>query len=67
MPERRLLLPWLGSLDAIVHALPAASPAPKPRFRETIYLHRASYSPAMLSTTAHQVVDAVERRLRLHS
>ncbi|MGA2846316.1 MAG: hypothetical protein ABSF68_12910 [Candidatus Acidiferrales bacterium] len=67
MPEQRLSLPRLGSLGAIVRALPAASPAPKPRFRETIYLHRASYSPAMLLTTAHQVVDAIERRLRLRS
>lgn len=38
-----------------------------PRFSETTYRRGASYSPAMLSITVEQVVDAVERRLRFPS
>jgi heptosyltransferase-1 len=35
-----------------------------PRFSQTNYQRSASYSPAMLSITVDQVVDAVHRRLR---
>ncbi len=38
-----------------------------PRISETTYRRGASYSPAMLSITVQQVVDAVELRLSVHS
>jgi heptosyltransferase-1 len=38
-----------------------------PQFSETTYRRGASYSPAMLSITVQQVVDAIERRLRPRS
>jgi heptosyltransferase I len=38
-----------------------------PQFGETTYRRGASYSPAMLSITVEQVVEAVQRRLRLRS
>jgi len=37
------------------------------QFGETTYRRGASYSPAMLSITVEQVVEAVQRRLRLRS
>jgi heptosyltransferase-1 len=37
-----------------------------PRFSETTYDRGASYSPAMLSITVDQVLEAVDRRMRLH-
>jgi heptosyltransferase-1 len=36
-----------------------------PRASETTYDRGASYSPAMLSITEEQVLDAIERRLRV--
>jgi hypothetical protein len=38
-----------------------------PQFGETTYRRGASYSPAMLSITVEQVVEAVQRRLGLRS
>jgi ADP-heptose:LPS heptosyltransferase len=38
-----------------------------PQFGETTYRRGASYSPAMLSIAVEQVVEAVQRRLRLRS
>jgi hypothetical protein len=67
MPEKRFLLVRLESLGDIVLALPAAVLMQDSLFNETTYRCGASYSPAMLSIAVHQVVDAVERRLRLCS
>lgn len=39
----------------------------KPHFGETTYRRGASYSPAMLSISVDQVVEAVQRRLRIRS
>jgi heptosyltransferase I len=38
-----------------------------PQASETTYDRGASYSDSMLSITVHQVLDAVERRLRLRA
>ena len=38
-----------------------------PQFGETTYRRGASYSPAMVSISVNQVVEAVQRRLRLRS
>ena len=38
-----------------------------PQIGETTYRRGASYSPAMLSITVEQVVESVQRRLRLRS
>jgi hypothetical protein len=67
MPEKRFLRVRLESLGDIVLALPVAVVMQDSLFNETTYRRGASYSPAMLSITVHQAVDAVERRLRLCS
>jgi len=61
-PQRRL-----ESQEEMVLALSTAAAMQNLAFNETTCRRGASYSPAMLSITVHQVVDAFEHRPRLRS